>query len=493
MLYLWSIAYYVLRINFCVLRSKQYESMPFDYLTITSIRDEFERRVVGGRVQEVLVPAPLAVSLEVYRSGVGRSYLLLSAHPQYARAHLLPKGPNRDPQQQPTLLLLLRKYVRGGIVTGVSQPPYERVLALSIAKRVGAGKHQEYHSDPYFMHNEEGGMEPEDDSASPDDGRWTMDDDETDLSSIVQSLPLSEAKGPSSAGGIITVQLVTEIMGKLSNIVLVGEEIYGGEYTPPPGNEGTPYEGELEKGGPSRGEPETKEDKASMSALVAGLEETLQDILAGQEPAPEFEEYIERRPPGLLFVLTGPSGVGKDVTLEHMKRMGVPFHYVVTVTTRKQRPGEIDGKHYHFVTMEEYERMLRDNELLEHAEIYGNCYGIPRTEVVDPLRRGEDVFMKPDVQGARKMREIEPDAVFIFLAPPSMEEQAKRLFLRKTEDPQELAARLKVAREEMHEMEKFDYIVVNRNNRLDETVRQLEAIMIAEKSRVHPRRIRMAE
>src|SRR5580765_6093801 len=128
--------------------------MPFDALTISAVRDELEQTVVGGRVQGVLVPGPLAVCLEIYRSGVGRSRLLLSAHPQHARVHLIGKAPGRDPQQQPTLLLLLRKYVRGGTITGVSQPPHERILALSIAKHLGAGKHQEYHSDPYFMDND---------------------------------------------------------------------------------------------------------------------------------------------------------------------------------------------------------------------------------------------------------------------------------------------------------------------------------------------------
>src|SRR4051794_21584846 len=104
--------------------------MPFDALTIASVRDELEQRIVGGRVQGVLVPAPLTVSLEIYRPGSGRSYLLLSVHPQHARVHLLEKAPSRDPEQKPTLLLLLRKYVRGGSIVSVSQPPYERVLGL---------------------------------------------------------------------------------------------------------------------------------------------------------------------------------------------------------------------------------------------------------------------------------------------------------------------------------------------------------------------------
>src|SRR3712207_1316260 len=104
-----------------------------------------------------------------------------------------------------------------------------------------------------------------------------------------------------------------------------------------------------------------------------------------------------------------------------------------------------------------------------------------------------DVIMKPDVQGAAKIKELEPDAVFIFLAPDSMEELAIRLYHRKTEDPQELATRLRIARQEMQEISNFDYVVVNRHRKLDETVEAIKAIIEAEKARVHPRRIRMLE
>src|SRR3954451_24275849 len=164
--------------------------MPFDALTIGAVRREIEQKAVGGRVQGVLAAAPLTIGLEVYRSGVGRTFLLLSAHPQLARVHFTPTAPSRDPLQQPPLLLLLRKYVRGGLISGLSQPPFERVLMLSIAKRLGPGKRQEYHSDPYFM-----------------DSPTEQDDEEEDLDA-----PLT------------TVDLVIEIMGRLSNIVLVEED-----------------------------------------------------------------------------------------------------------------------------------------------------------------------------------------------------------------------------------------------------------------------------
>jgi guanylate kinase len=240
-------------------------------------------------------------------------------------------------------------------------------------------------------------------------------------------------------------------------------------------------------------EEETERRGPSMRARADGLPPYLEGIVAGEGDVPEFARFVNRPAPALLVVLTGPSGVGKDVTLQRMRELGLHFHYVVTVTTREQRPGEEDGVHYFFKTRQEFEQMRDNGELLEHAEVYGNCYGIPRSEVVEPLRNGIDVIMKPDVQGAHTMRKKEPDAIYIFLAPPSLEDLASRLYHRKTEDPQELANRLKVAREEMHAISDFDYVVVNRNGELDETVEAIQAIIAAEKSRVHPRRIRLAE
>ena len=222
------------------------------------------------------------------------------------------------------------------------------------------------------------------------------------------------------------------------------------------------------------------------------MPETLDELVATVEPSPEIEEFIDRPMPALLVVLTGPSGVGKDVALQRMRELGVPFHYVVTVTTRERRPGEIDGVHYHFVTRQEYEEMKARGELLEDAEVYGNYYGVPRSEVLEPLKRGEDVIMKPDVQGAAKIREMEPGAIFIFLAPPDMKELAIRLFHRKTEDLNELRTRLKVARQEMQRLRDFDYVVVNHHKKLDETVEAIKTIIRAEKLKVHPCRVRLS-
>ena len=152
--------------------------------------------------------------------------------------------------------------------------------------------------------------------------------------------------------------------------------------------------------------------EAAQAPQTLGLsEEDLADLVARSGPVPEIDEYVRRPTPALLVVLTGPSGVGKDVTLERMQDLKVPFHYAVTVTTRRQRPGEIHGTHYFFLSDEEYDRMLVQGQLLENAEIYGNRYGIPRNQVVGPLKRGKDVIIKADVQGARTLREKEPEAV----------------------------------------------------------------------------------
>ena len=231
--------------------------------------------------------------------------------------------------------------------------------------------------------------------------------------------------------------------------------------------------------------------------------ETAIEISSVQEPepmvvphdaaVPEMNAYVLRPQPPLLVVISGPSGVGKDVTLARMRELGYKFHYAVTATTRPRRSTEQDGVDYHFKTVAEFERMRREGELLEWAQVYGHYYGIPKSEVTDYLARGEDVVVKPDVQGAATIKRYVPEAVFIFLAPPSFAEQAERLRLRKTEDPAELALRRRIAGDEMHALSQFDYVVVNHTGKLTETVRQIVCILTAEKCRVHPRQINLQE
>ena len=185
----------------------------------------------------------------------------------------------------------------------------------------------------------------------------------------------------------------------------------------------------------------------------------------------------------LLVVLSGPSGVGKDAVLERMRRLGSPYHFAVTATTRPMREGEREGEPYHFVPRPEFERMIAHGELLEWAEVYGNLYGVPRAQVERALSEGRDVLVKVDVQGAKTIRDLVPDALLVFLAPPSMDELARRLTSRGTEEEEAMKRRLRGAEAEMKAAELFDHVVVNRRGRLNDAVRQIEALTADERHR----------
>lgn len=191
----------------------------------------------------------------------------------------------------------------------------------------------------------------------------------------------------------------------------------------------------------------------------------------------------------LLVVLSGPSGVGKDSILMRMRDIGFPFHFVVTATSRAQRPGERDGYDYHFVSKEHFEEMIACGELLEWAEVYGHYKGIPKREVGQALQSGRDVILRIDVQGAATIKRLAPDAVFIFLAPGSFDELHNRLQWRRTESPDQMERRLAMARREMDALDTFDYVVINREDHLDDAVGQIRNILSAEKQRVRPRRV----
>lgn len=193
--------------------------------------------------------------------------------------------------------------------------------------------------------------------------------------------------------------------------------------------------------------------------------------------------------PALLIVVSGPSGVGKDAALRRMSEMKCPFHFLVTNTTRPKRDNEVDGIDYHFITKEQFTEMEQRGEFLERAVVYGYDYGNSRSEVRAALARGQDVIMRIDVQGAATIKKIVPDAVFVFLLPPSMEALETRLRRRRTEPEEYLQIRLHAARLEMNEAEKFDYLIVNEDDALDETAQAIRAIIEVEKLRAKPRRI----
>jgi len=189
----------------------------------------------------------------------------------------------------------------------------------------------------------------------------------------------------------------------------------------------------------------------------------------------------------LLIVLSGPSGVGKDALLRRMKEQKYPFHYVVTVTSRPRREGERDGVDYRFVSQREFQQMIDNGELLEWANVYGNYYGVPRKEISQALSKGKDVIVKVDVQGAATIKRILPQAVCIFLRPPSMEELERRLRQRHSESAKDLALRLQKAEEEMKSLPLFDHVLTSYQGKLDELISQIQSTVAAEKRQVKPR------
>lgn len=189
-------------------------------------------------------------------------------------------------------------------------------------------------------------------------------------------------------------------------------------------------------------------------------------------------------PRPVLVVISGPSGVGKDATIQAMQHRHTPFYFVVTATTRPRRHNENDGIDYHFISMGEFAEMIDNGELLEYAIVYGDYKGIPKKHVREALASGQDVIMRIDVQGAATIRKLIPNVVTIFLTAESEDELVRRLHERKTEDDEKLKMRVATARQELKRFAEFDYVVVNRGNELDETVNRVLSIIAAEKSRV---------
>ncbi len=189
--------------------------------------------------------------------------------------------------------------------------------------------------------------------------------------------------------------------------------------------------------------------------------------------------------PGLLFVVSGPSGAGKDTLVEALRARIPRLRYSVSATTRPPRAGEKEGQHYFFLTREAFEARQRDDGFLEWREYNGNLYGTPRDYVVKTLTEGYDMIMKPEVNGAIAVKAAYPDAVLIFLVPDRFTHLRKRLEERRTETNEEIARRLEIAHQEMRFIRDFDYIVVNEQGRSEDAIRDLHAILQAERYRIH--------
>ena len=188
---------------------------------------------------------------------------------------------------------------------------------------------------------------------------------------------------------------------------------------------------------------------------------------------------------GKLIVISGPSGAGKSTVVFKAIEGREDVCFSTSVTTRKPRPGEVDGKEYFFVDPDRFKEMVENDELLEYAEYVANSYGTPRAYVEEKLDAGLNVLLDIEVQGARQIREKKPDAVMIFIVPPSLEELEKRLKGRGTDTERAIEARLIRARQEYQEADFYDYLIINDD--ADKAAKELSAIILAEHCRFHDR------
>lgn len=209
------------------------------------------------------------------------------------------------------------------------------------------------------------------------------------------------------------------------------------------------------------------------------------------------DSVIDGAPGAALAIISGPSGVGKDTIIDEMRRREVEAgrvgrrHYVVTVTTRDPRAGEVDGVDYHFVTREAFLALRADRGLLEANEVHGNWYGSPRDQVREALAAGQDVILKIDVQGAQVVKEQVSEALLIFVIPPSLETLFSRLRARATESADELELRQRNAAIELARKDDYDYVVVNETGRVAHTAERIEEILADERRRHADRRVRV--
>ncbi len=200
-------------------------------------------------------------------------------------------------------------------------------------------------------------------------------------------------------------------------------------------------------------------------------------------------ELKKPEPAPLLIVISGPSGIGKDTVVQGLKARDLPFHFVITATSREPRSGEVNGVDYFFYDQDTFEAMIDDGEFLEHAWVYSAYKGVPKFQVREALESGEDVVMRLDVQGARTVRSLCPDAILIFLTASSKAEWLQRLKDRRSETEEELALRISTAQKEYETLDLFDYIVLNEDGSLDKTLDVIESIITAEHHRVNPRKV----
>ena len=191
---------------------------------------------------------------------------------------------------------------------------------------------------------------------------------------------------------------------------------------------------------------------------------------------------IKKKKQGQLIVVSGPSGAGKDTIVSKLLQKNDNIWLSVSSTSRAPREGEKEGVNYFYLTRKDFEKKIKEDYFLEYAEYAGNYYGTPKEKMLEKIEKGIDVILVIEIQGAKKIKELVPEAIFIFIMPPSEKELLKRLKNRKTEEKEKIVERFNIAYKEINEVSKYNYVVVN--DELEDAVDKVEAIIKAEKCRV---------
>jgi guanylate kinase len=194
----------------------------------------------------------------------------------------------------------------------------------------------------------------------------------------------------------------------------------------------------------------------------------------------KLQQQCNKKQP-LAIIISGPSGVGKDAVIQRMKQLNKPYNYIVTATSRPLRPNEVDGLDYVFLSVKEFRQKIQNSDFLEWAKVYNHYYGTPKKAIADSLNAGKDTIIKTDVQGAKSIKKLLSQGLFIFIMPPSEEELARRINMRKTETSKEIDLRLATAKREVKEATIFDHTVVNDTDQIDKCMNTIEQIIYKEK------------
>ena len=185
---------------------------------------------------------------------------------------------------------------------------------------------------------------------------------------------------------------------------------------------------------------------------------------------------------GLLLVVSGPTGAGKGTICKSILEKNDHIKLSISATTRKPRTGEVHGVNYFFIEKEEFKTMIEQGEFLEYAQIYDNFYGTPKAAIMETLEKGQDVILEIEMQGARQVKEVYPEGIFVFVLPPSLKELKNRIVGRGTETAEEIEKRFSCAFEEIKQIDDYDYFIVNQD--VEKSVKELESIISSEKNKV---------